>query len=1048
MRISGWHVEGFGILHQFEVADLPPGLCLISGSNEAGKSTLLDFIRGVLFGYPTTRGSKRYPPLRGGRHGGRVMLQPSSDQAQPGAAGAIIVERFAGPRQPFQLTLADGTPGSESDLRRTLGGADRQLFNSVFAFDLEELSSADFITEEEIRDRVFSAGILGAGHSARAVIKTLQARNDELYRPKAVCRIGTLLPELENQLKLCVSAQAQAQQYPLLLQRVKEAQDHIASVKDSLRNIELSGRRFRMLIELWPVYYEEQQVRQQLDLLGVVAELPSGTDRRFAECLEQKKSAEQERSQHQAELEELDQRITSLTQQLDQRLAPIIDAVEDACRVSALQQSRLSRRLQLSLEVRQTASESADCLQKLGPSWNEELLRTAGVSLAVREDVRSWQEKLDRAAAEVQQGQSPLKEVNARLRLKEQEITELKNRAAELPSIDQELLSKEESAAKELLLKLPHLALLEDKISSRKQLMDQFIEEQHRPAAGRKQLRSFFSVTAFLSALLLLAASTAGLVSASTALAFVLGLLIMGLAYLAASWRQTTKKCPAASEQTQGLQLFEIQAQQLRRDIEGCRDTLALSPEITLAEAQQRAAELAALRRSHDRRSELSEQLQSLEREVITLQDSSVQLTQQHDHAQRRLEQCGRQWVSWKTSHLVPESFSAPGVLEFFSLLEKARNALQLNDRKQRELQELCGEIREWEERASALLESAGEQVKSGSAEAILNQLEALHKRIQDFKEAGAECGRARQQWVQLEQRIAAIDSRLSASAAALKQLYISAGVDNEDAFESLLERHYQAAVLSRAAADRQAEISRRIGTGDKAELFLAELGQGSVELWESELKDCEELRLSAEEEIIAAQRDLFAAEQERERLENSSDLSALATDQQTLSTELEELCRQWLVQELAKALVQETLVRYSRTRQPAVLAEASRWFSMVTGVYDRIIQDEEGMSIAVLDQRGEKKLPEQLSRGTLEQLYLCLRLGLAAEFAKRSCALPLIIDDVMVNFDLERAQAMARALIEFSKSQQVLFFTCHPWTVEIFGQICPQLRLIELAEQ
>ena len=44
--------------------DLGPGLTVLHGPNEAGKSTLLDFLRGVLFGFPDGRSRRpqRPPP--------------------------------------------------------------------------------------------------------------------------------------------------------------------------------------------------------------------------------------------------------------------------------------------------------------------------------------------------------------------------------------------------------------------------------------------------------------------------------------------------------------------------------------------------------------------------------------------------------------------------------------------------------------------------------------------------------------------------------------------------------------------------------------------------------------------------------------------------------------------------------------------------------------------------------------------------------------------------------------------------------------------------
>lgn len=76
----------------------------------------------------------------------------------------------------------------------------------------------------------------------------------------------------------------------------------------------------------------------------------------------------------------------------------------------------------------------------------------------------------------------------------------------------------------------------------------------------------------------------------------------------------------------------------------------------------------------------------------------------------------------------------------------------------------------------------------------------------------------------------------------------------------------------------------------------------------------------------------------------------------------------------------------------------------------------------------GEIKSCENLSRGTKEQVYLAFKLGYAQNYGAdgKNLRLPLIIDDAFVNFDKERLTNVLNALKEFSKTNQVLLFTCH----------------------
>ena len=66
MRIHGLHVDGFGRFADWRRGPFERPVTLFHGANEAGKSTLLEFIRRLLFGFPDGRSSSNpYPPLWG-----------------------------------------------------------------------------------------------------------------------------------------------------------------------------------------------------------------------------------------------------------------------------------------------------------------------------------------------------------------------------------------------------------------------------------------------------------------------------------------------------------------------------------------------------------------------------------------------------------------------------------------------------------------------------------------------------------------------------------------------------------------------------------------------------------------------------------------------------------------------------------------------------------------------------------------------------------------------------------------------------------------------
>ena len=69
---------------------------------------------------------------------------------------------------------------------------------------------------------------------------------------------------------------------------------------------------------------------------------------------------------------------------------------------------------------------------------------------------------------------------------------------------------------------------------------------------------------------------------------------------------------------------------------------------------------------------------------------------------------------------------------------------------------------------------------------------------------------------------------------------------------------------------------------------------------------------------------------------------------------------------------------------------------------------------------------------GSHDQLYLALRLASLESWLHVHEPIPFVVDDILLNFDDQRALAALRALAELSQHTQVLFFTHHRHLVEL----------------
>ena len=144
---------------------------------------------------------------------------------------------------------------------------------------------------------------------------------------------------------------------------------------------------------------------------------------------------------------------------------------------------------------------------------------------------------------------------------------------------------------------------------------------------------------------------------------------------------------------------------------------------------------------------------------------------------------------------------------------------------------------------------------------------------------------------------------------------------------------------------------------------------------------------------------------------------------------------RPWAQLKLAEALLAEALRRHREKAQGPVVALAGDYFRLMTGGrFDRLLVDADSDVPLLLAQPAQGKPMEisALSEGTADQLYLALRLAALQVQRKPDRMMPLVLDDVFMTADDERAAHMFRALEKFAATSQVLVFTHHHHLLDI----------------
>lgn len=132
----------------------------------------------------------------------------------------------------------------------------------------------------------------------------------------------------------------------------------------------------------------------------------------------------------------------------------------------------------------------------------------------------------------------------------------------------------------------------------------------------------------------------------------------------------------------------------------------------------------------------------------------------------------------------------------------------------------------------------------------------------------------------------------------------------------------------------------------------------------------------------------------------------------------LEEQCR---ALELAVEELQKAAQVTAGSMERSMSRRASEIFSAITDGKYRSLETDRQRGITVWD--GERKIPAgRLSRGTVEQIYFCIRMA-AAEILTEE-PVPVILDDVFAFYDDKRLESVLKWLS--GQGKQVIIFTCH----------------------
>lgn len=175
-------------------------------------------------------------------------------------------------------------------------------------------------------------------------------------------------------------------------------------------------------------------------------------------------------------------------------------------------------------------------------------------------------------------------------------------------------------------------------------------------------------------------------------------------------------------------------------------------------------------------------------------------------------------------------------------------------------------------------------------------------------------------------------------------------------------------------------------------------------------------------------------------KLEN---LAVLEEEYAKLEEEYEELNFQNTAIELAKQELEKAYYEVKKKVTPEFTKKLSNVMSKISnGKYTNIKLDEkEGLIVEV--ENGNYIPVGLLSIGTIDQLYLSLRLGAAAQISNEN--LPIILDEAFAYYDTERLKNILEFLNEEYANRQIIVLTCTNRERDILEESNIEYNFIEL---
>ncbi|NLI73599.1 MAG: AAA family ATPase [Euryarchaeota archaeon] len=1042
MKIRSLFIDGFGKFHNWKPpVEFGERLTVIVGSNEAGKSTLLHFIRRMIYGFPDRRSRlNHYPPLNGGELGGRLEITGADGQY-------YTITRDSRVRSKPSIVRNDHDSKTGCTLQELLGPCDKVFYENVCAVGLDELQALSTLQKDEIRDRLAAAG--AGNFPIRDVKLRLENFAGNIYtrrgRERKINVLLSELKEVENETRALMDRQME---YDEVNRKIFKENERVKSLGDKQRGINEEISYLKALEQAWEMHRDLVEYRKEFQNIPQIEPFSEN-------AIEDINRIEADLQHHKDECRNSSGVCRHLEEELN-HFAIRAEILEQADNIHILERNLEKYRLQLeeandtNLRISDIQNKLDSTLSSLGKDWDEERVNEFDTSDFARNHVDEIRNRLASISEKVKDQQAELEKSKDKVTERERILSDLR---AERENLSHTLSL--EVAQKGLRKYYEMQSMIQSMQKSEERLQSILLEEGRaidvRAAMQPdKSIPSWPSFLIGLSAILILAW---GALNSALQIAGIIALILfISIGGILMSRRGATRGGYAYHISQQGVDAKTLSAQ--RKEIEANyyevnKDALSLARSLgldSIPSSDVVEEDIRVLKEKVEKAKEASRidsRISEANSYCTRANDELSDVKETLNNLHYKYENVYSEWECWLRDRNLPRTIAPDQIPDLFARIERAVDLSRQIRIMNEKIEGLFKATRSFEEEIDHIIDACSESL-TGPYDVKAEKLISIY---------GEEKKRKKEYDV-LHNQLISHKSKLKESSDKLNALTKNLDIILKDREVESIEEYREYEKLWRKKKDLEESIRKeessimRISGEERYLDFLEALQVYDPIKSQLRLEEKKNKLKEINEAINESHREIGNLESRQSGIESDDKLSHLLSREITLRDEIAYSARQWAVYTAALSLLNSSIEIFERERQPKILQEAQYFFTQITGEkYGKIIRPYDGSDIYVEEVMGAQRKVDELSRGTAEQLYLALRFGYIKDYVNSHTPVPIIFDDILVNFDPERRKNACRAIAELTKACQVIYFTCHPNTVEDFNESIPDTVVINLSE-